>query len=294
MSLTRARRGYVGSSRLKYAFVRFRGFLKSYGVILPVQHLTVVGTVVLHRLLSARTARWDRMYVLLLTPVPWRDLYTMLGSDKSSVVRALRELVDSGNFVQSMDAVLGAARGSFVQLALVYVIVRLMRPCTVVELGVASGSSTAFILLGMFHNNYGRLHSIDLPGGDADWVRQVEGSRVGFRSALEVDNSVPAGKDIGWGVPVHLRDRWSLRLGDTKVELKPLLDAIPTVDMALHDSDHSKAAIIQEGSDIWQHLKQGGVLLVDDVDLSDGFDILSTSFPWHYTRVVGRVGLLLK
>jgi hypothetical protein len=78
--------------------------------------------------------------------------------------------------------------------------VRLTSPKNLVESGVASGVSSAFLLLGMAANRTGTLHSIDFPV-----MRQVRGRNESW--------SIPSGLSSGWAVPGRLKRKWDLRLG---------------------------------------------------------------------------------
>jgi hypothetical protein len=62
---------------------------------------------------------------------------------------------------------------------IVYVCVRILKPDIMVETGVASGSSSAYILHAMDLNRKGFLYSIDLPNADTG-------------------ASIPEGKQTGW------------------------------------------------------------------------------------------------
>lgn len=49
------------------------------------------------------------------------------------------------------------------ELPVLYLTVRLIKPETIVETGVSSGSSSAYILRALYDNQKGKLYSIDLP-----------------------------------------------------------------------------------------------------------------------------------
>ena len=73
-----------------------------------------------------------------------------------------------------------------------------------------------------------------------------------------------------------------------------LVARIDEIDLALHDSDHSSEAVSAEGLALWSKLRDGGLLIVDDIDVSEGFDQLSDTLTWRQRLVVGRVGILKK
>jgi hypothetical protein len=138
---------------------------------------------------------------------------------------------------------------------LLYVIVRLQEPEVVIETGVFDGISSSVILKAMEDNGTGHLYSIDLPARSA-----IEGS-----TNRMLENSLPKGCDPGWVVPEYLRPRYSLTLGDARVELPRLLDRVGKVDIFLHDSLHTFDHMTWEFKTTWPRLRPNGLLLSDDI-----------------------------
>jgi len=129
-----------------------------------------------------------------------------------------------------------------------YVLVKLLKPSIVVETGVEHGVSTSFILMALEDNNYGKLFSIDIPS-----------------------NTLPKRKVSGWLIPEGLKQRWSLLIGRSKDILKPLLSQLSTIDIFFHDSEHTYYNMLYEYLVAYQHLREGGILLSDDVSLNKAF-----------------------
>ena len=149
-----------------------------------------------------------------------------------------------------------------------YAIVRHLKPRAAVETGVANGFSTVFTLLALERNGEGHLHSIDLPRivGEDDRVDFYEGEgRAG----------VPPEHVPGWLVPDHLRGRWTLRLGRSQDELPPLLKNLGELDFFMHDSEHSYDCMSFEFARAWPKLREGGVLVSDDVNSTAAFPELT-------------------
>jgi len=134
-----------------------------------------------------------------------------------------------------------------------FALVRLTRPRTLVESGVASGVSSAFLLLGMKANSAGVLHSMDFPT---------------FREGNRGNESwaIPQGKASGWAVPSKLRNRWDLRSGRSEELLGPLLEGIGTVDLYCHDSPVDVGHFEFEMKTIRDHLKPGSLVVADNTD----------------------------
>lgn len=134
-----------------------------------------------------------------------------------------------------------------------YLITRILRPKILVETGVSSGVSTAFILKGLSDNKNGKLYSIDLPNSDPDGV------------------IIPKGKPPGWVVPDELRDKHELIIGDSKVELPKLLEKLKTIDWFFHDSLHTYEFMSWEYEQAWAHIRKEGILLSDDITWNAAF-----------------------
>ena len=119
-----------------------------------------------------------------------------------------------------------------------------LHPQVAVETGVARGLTTRVILEAMEHTGAGRLCSIDLPPL--------------IRRDLEGDTAAAV-------VPA-LRHRWTLVTGSSRHRLPELLRHLPPVDLFVHDSMHTTRNVRFELSQIWPALRQGGAVLVDDVE----------------------------
>jgi predicted O-methyltransferase YrrM len=155
-----------------------------------------------------------------------------------------------------------------------YRLLRELQPEVAVETGVCNGVSTAFLLLALEDNHKGLLHSIDLPevaGEDYE-----EGTFWDGKGGAVI----PPGKEPGWMVPPGLRERWRLVLGRSQDELPPLLEGVGEIDFFMHDSEHSYECMSFEFRTAWAALREGGVIVADDVNVNDAWD--------EFARDVGR------
>jgi predicted O-methyltransferase YrrM len=143
-----------------------------------------------------------------------------------------------------------------------YRLVRELRPKVAVETGVCNGVSTAFLLLALEDNGEGELHSVDLP--EVAGEEYQEGAFWDGKGGAVI----PPGKEPGWMVPPALRARWHLSLGRSQDELPPLLERIGEIDFFMHDSEHSYECMSFEFRTAWEALREGGVLVADDVNVN--------------------------
>jgi predicted O-methyltransferase YrrM len=146
-----------------------------------------------------------------------------------------------------------------------YLLCRLISPSVVLETGVAYGVSSVFILKALEVNGRGTLHSVDLPP---------------LRSEYE--------RFWGIAVPDALKDRWRLHRGSSARVLPRLLREIRTIDLFVHDSLHTRGNMRREFDMVWPHLRNGAVLMADDVERNRAFSELQQKSPALWRVVQDR------
>jgi hypothetical protein len=136
-----------------------------------------------------------------------------------------------------------------------HALVRLASPRHVVEVGVSSGVSSAYLLNALEKNGSGTLHSVDLPS----FPRRGRTTRGPPRASW----TLPAERSSGWAVPFGLRKRWDLRLGDKNAVLPLLADELPGIDLFVYDVPHDDRDAAREFRLLDPLVRPGGVLVVD-------------------------------
>lgn len=131
-----------------------------------------------------------------------------------------------------------------------YQVVRHFRPRIMVETGVSDGMSSLFILKALSDNGVGHLYSIDLPD-------------VGMPRLY--------GKEPGWLIDENIKSNWTLIFGKSSQKLIPLLKELQSVNLFLHDSEHSYKNMKFEFSTALKFLSKGGLMLSDDVSSNNAF-----------------------
>ena len=147
-----------------------------------------------------------------------------------------------------------------------YALLRLTRPLNLVETGTWWGVSSTYILAALDQNKRGKLFSIDLQSehrASQDSVAQV-----------------------GALVPERLRERWQLRSGLSELLLPQLLETVIPLDIFIHDSDHSLGNMLFELRLAYSHLRPGGLLVADDIEWNDAFDIFDRESCHSNDRIV--------
>lgn len=147
---------------------------------------------------------------------------------------------------------------------LIYVLIRHLKPETVLETGVYYGGNSAFALAALKRNRRGRMVSIDFP--DAK-IRDTRGG-VARHSLVGDSEYYDAALRPGFMVPESLHNRWELIEGDS---VKVVPRQKQQFDFYIHDSDHSMRFLSRELAAVWKKLSPRAVMLVDDIDWSNAF-----------------------
>jgi predicted O-methyltransferase YrrM len=194
--------------------------------------------------------------------------------DDGAALRAVRDhLAGAARESESeseVDRVAAGLAGDPSLGEIAYAVVRAARAGVVVETGVATGVTSAYVLAALADNETGWLESVDLPP-----------------LALYV-----AGR-VGQAVPDGLRDRWSYHRGSSRRLLPRVLARhAGQVGAFIHDADHSYDAMRWELEQAWPALRPGGWLVADDVHLHSAFaDVVSTTGARAlYVRQPGKRG----
>ncbi len=187
-------------------------------------------------------------------------LSKILSCDISELISTLD---DSSRLLAFERQILRILRGSgrlyyaqFPAALELYVSVRVLRPCHVLESGVSSGVSSAHLLLGLHENGCGVLHSIDLP-----IIQRTERRERGLPSW-----TIPREYVSGWAVPRHVKHSWDLKLGSSEELLPKLLRELPEVDLYVHDSPQSARHLGFELKAVKPRLHAGSVVIADNTN----------------------------
>ena len=108
-------------------------------------------------------------------------------------------------------------------------------------------------------------------------------------------SAIPADKEPGWIIPDELSANWELRTGKSQRRLPELVVELGKLDMFLHDSEHTHPCMMFEYEIVWEWLSNDGILLSDDIEKNDVFDVFTnTREPREHGNITDSTGFVLK
>ncbi len=158
---------------------------------------------------------------------------------------------------------------------LLYVLIRVTKPGTIVETGVMHGLSSKFILNALRKNNNGKLISVDLPS----FFESGPANKDGYNFTL------PKGKQPGWITNEDDKKIWELRIGKSLEVLPDVFDKNKEISIFIHDSEHTYETMWSELNLAWPHIKPGGICICDNIESNTSF--------FDFCLKVGKIPLVL-
>jgi predicted O-methyltransferase YrrM len=186
-----------------------------------------------------------------------RDAAVRWAADRARPAAALAQSLDPALWEETTEwaerfrahargrlATLGVTMGGAGHFALVYFLVRHLRPRVALETGVSAGWTSQAILAAMERNGGGRLYSSDFP-----YFRLDDPERY-----------------VGCLVEARLRPSWRLATSGDRTNLPELLAEAGTVDFVHYDSDKTVDGRTFAMSVLHPHLAADAVVVMDDID----------------------------
>lgn len=191
--------------------------------------------------------------MLLLRQASLDRIGRLTGASNEQLRIFRRELISGGvaDLLLARGAGLPFTR-ELPQGALLYLLVRALRPQRIVETGVRPGYSTAWLLAALDANRFGELVSLG-PGptaGRASGVHEVT---------------------VGQFVAPLLRGRWTLVLGNSEEHLQAILSEEGRVDLFLYDNGPDVSRARFELRSAWGALSERGILLSHHTDANSAW-----------------------
>ena len=156
------------------------------------------------------------------------------------------------------------------QRSLIYVLVRYLKPKHILETGVYYGGNTIFLLAAVMKNDFGTVHSVDLPDSQISEITKNSDTNGILLRHHKVGDSELYDKSLtpGFLVPEYLKKRWEFIEGNS-LEIIPALDH--QLDFYVHDSEHSFSFLDCELNATLEKLTENAVIVVDDIGWSNAF-----------------------
>lgn len=147
-----------------------------------------------------------------------------------------------------------------------YLLTRYSQPNVVFETGVERGGSTLSILIGLYKNKYGKLHSFDI-SNSTRFVYKNEEWQKGKDAKSTKDENVFV--PIGTLVPTWLKNRWKFIVGSSIKNVPRELKQITALNFFVAGHSHTYEIQKAETENIWDSLESGGILVIDRSDWED-------------------------
>ena len=163
-----------------------------------------------------------------------------------------------------------------------YCLLRKYQPEIVVETGVYNGFSTSFILQALHLNQKGKLYSIEIL------------DEKFFANSPFWDNLVTGPAQAGWIIPEALRERWDLRIGDSRNILPTLLQELKRLDVFIHDGLHTYENMMFEFQQSYEYLTKSGLIVSDDINWNTSLFDFAQKIERKVIDIGGGVGLIVK
>jgi len=172
-----------------------------------------------------------------------------------------------------------------------YVLTRLTRPNRILEIGVANGMSTAYMLAALRDEEVlpdeVTIHGIDRPQFEYQ-VRERRG-RFGVKGRGGI---IPNDKEVGWLASPELKSRYNynLHVGDFVSILPDVVETVAGFDLALYDASKDREEMQFAYESCIERLQSGGILVSDDILVNDAFGETTSKYD-GITRAIGDTGL---
>lgn len=204
-------------------------------------------------LISAASRKATRQRMLMLRQASLDRISALTGAPSAELRTYRRDLMAAGlpDLLLQRGAGLPFAR-ELPQGALLYLMVRALRPARVIETGVRPGYSTAWLLAGLDANGAGELVSLG-PGPTA-------GRSTGVHEVT-----------VGQFVAPSLRGRWTLVLGNSEAHIQSILSTGPPVDLFFYDNGPDLNRARFELRSAWSALSTRGLLLAHHIDANSAW-----------------------
>lgn len=211
------------------------------------------------------------------TTEPVRNLHALLGIAWPCVLEQdfTEAWTDLERTMSSAGLKVGEGHDADTNLAHVFwCAIRHMNPQRVLETGVARGVTSVLALRAMSQSTRygaGRLWSIDLPPMMSGWHEQ---------SRILVDEQA-------W-------PDWTYIRGSSRRTMNSTCAAMRSIDIFIHDSLHTPQTMRYEFETAWPFVRDGGLLISDDVESNSAFVDFVTSRrveKWFTAPKAGKKGL---
>lgn len=151
-----------------------------------------------------------------------------------------------------------------------YLAARLLEPESILEVGVANGISTAYILGAVTHSDI----ECDIRAIDKPLFAQDVREKRGKRGLKNVGGIIPDSHEAAWIAPKSQRKRhgYQYYVGNFTNILPSVTSDIGNIDLAIYDASKDEQDMRMAYETIADSLSPGAILISDDINASDAFE----------------------
>lgn len=173
--------------------------------------------------------------------------------------------------------------GVEIEAPILYSSIRHISPRNIVEVGVANGVSSYYILSALERNsNDGNLTSVDIPKYESDHTGEWGDSAGAW---------IPKGKDVGWIVPQKYESNWDLHIGDMDNHIPDIITRKDGIDAYIYDGPKGYKTRKRALNYIFE-MGDGCLLFCDDIAWNRSFEDFANEEELEW-ETYGNIGLAL-
>lgn len=191
-------------------------------------------------------------------------------------------LTEVANIMEQYPFQIGGAKAAG---EMAYLATRICKPDTGLEIGVANGVSTYYILTASEHQN----NELDFRAIDKPMFQKQIREKRGKRGLKEVGGIIPDEYEAGWIAPRSLRNKYGHQyyVGDFNEILPSIIEDLGPLDLALYDASKDKEEMKYAYHQIINNLNPGGVLISDDIGVNSAFEVATRTSAGRSIKIAG-------
>ncbi len=172
-----------------------------------------------------------------------------------------------------------------------YILASSLQPSAILEIGVANGVSTMYILEAAENSKINPdIRAIDRPLFESDII-----NKRGKRGLQGVGGVIPDEKEAAWVAPKKQRLQFGYQyyVGDFNHILPGVVGSMEKLDLVVYDASKDYSEMTMAYDTIIESLASGGALISDDISVNNAFEEVTTKREGQ-SAAFGGIGVFRK